>query len=108
MTVLHEHMKWLAIELQQRLKRVILFPGLCFNSAGHHGKREGASADLPQGLPDGEHHPAQDEPLLLPHGESLSGGEGDKDLCDKEQEALGVVCCCCGYLWRRWFVVRSG
>ena len=33
---------------------------------------------------------------------SLSvGGKGDKDLCDKEQEALGVVCCCCGYLWRR-------
>ena len=89
-------MNYVAMEVKQ-----ILFPGLCINSAGHHGKGEGASADLPQGLPDGEHHPAQDEPLLLPHGESLSGSPGDKDLCDKEQEALGVVCCCCGYLWRR-------
>ena len=79
------------------------FPGLCVNPPRQHGAREGALEDLPEGLADGEHHLAEDEPLLLPHGECLSGRLDDNDLCDKEQEAPGVVlvCCCCGYLSRR-------
>ena len=50
---------------------VLLCVGICLYPTGPAGEGEGAAADLPEGLPDGEHHPQADEPQQLPHGEQI-------------------------------------
>ena len=46
--------------------------GIGLRVAGQPGAGEGVAADLPQGLPDGEHRPQADEPLLFSHGKQCS------------------------------------
>ena len=47
-----------------------IFLGICFPASGESREGSRTSPDLPEGLSDGEHHLEEDEPQLIPHGES--------------------------------------